>query len=230
MPSRFRGPRSAVVAVALVAVVAASPLDALVQDAVFRHVVSHEVRLLANGFTLLGTSWAAAGLLGAVAAAGARAGDAALARAALGGLAGLAVGGLATQVLKVTTCRARPRLTQGWGVGPLPDPAEVAGAHGFFHWPCLASARHQGFPSGHAATAFTVAAVLAGAAPAGRRGWLLAAAGVAASRVVLNAHFLSDVLGGALVGWWAADAGRHVVERVAARRRSGAAPRLDRVA
>ena len=34
----------------------ATPADELLHDFMFRHVVSHEARLLANGFTLLGTT------------------------------------------------------------------------------------------------------------------------------------------------------------------------------
>ena len=72
----------------------------------------------------------------------------------------------------------------------------------------LGEGSYNGFPSGHAATAFAVAVGLLEWAPPRRRGWILAAAsGVAISRVVLNAHFLSDVLGGALFGWWAGEAG-----------------------
>ncbi len=67
--------------------------------------------------------------------------------------------------------------------------------------------RNSSFPSSHAANAFTVAAVLArrwrrAALPA-----FLAAAVVAYSRMVLDRHWLSDVLGGlvlALAGAWLA--------------------------
>ena len=160
---------------------AVSPVDAIVQDLVFRHVVSHEARLLANGFTLLGTTWAAAGLLGSLGLVAQRDRRRGAVRRGRRGVGAVAVGGLGTQVVKHVACRARPGLTEGWGVGPTrPDPT-ASGIRGFFHWPCLAESRYHGFPSGHATTAFAVAASLvAVAGPAGggpgsarRAGWEL---------------------------------------------------------
>ena len=150
-------------------------------------------------------------------------------QAAVGGVAGVLLAGLSTQVVKHVACRARPRLVDGWGVGP-PMPPAAPTRLGFFHWPCFGERGYHGFPSGHAATAFAVAAALVGWAPARRRWWILASAsGVGASRIVLNAHFLSDVLGGALFGWWAGELGVHLVTRYLAprwRARSpGRAPR-----
>jgi undecaprenyl-diphosphatase len=195
------------------------PLDAIVHDLVFRHVVSHEVRLTANGATQLGTVWAAAGLLGALAVVGHRVGDAGLWRASVGGLAGVVIASAASQVVKQMVCRGRPKLVEGWGVD-RPDPAASsswermgAAAQSFFHWPCFVSSRYQSFPSGHATTAFAVAAALTRAAPARRPLWLAVAAVVGAARVLLNAHFLSDVVGGALLGWWGGWLGIHAFER-----------------
>jgi membrane-associated phospholipid phosphatase len=207
-------------------VATALPIDPLVHDFTFRHVVSHEVRLLANGVTQLGTGWAAGGLLGALAVVGRRTGDAALVRASLGGLGGVALGSVAGQAVKQLACRGRPGLVDGWGVDavgpagqPIPGAADVPG---FFHWPCFGDSRYHSFPSGHAAIAFAVAAALARAVPARRRVWLVVATAVAASRVLLNAHFLSDVLGGALLGW-AATAGILRLAARAGRRRPRAA-------
>jgi membrane-associated phospholipid phosphatase len=198
---------------ALTVLAAATPADERLHDFVFRHVVSHEARLLANGFTQLGTTEVATiGLLG-LGLVAYRGADAAMWQAAIGGVTGVALAGLGTQVVKHLACRARPRLIEGWGVGnaPLPDAPE---RRGFFHVPCWGLGNHQSFPSGHAATAFAVAAALVGWAPGRRRAWILAAAsGVGASRIVLNAHFLSDVLGGGLMGWWAGEVGVRLVAR-----------------
>ncbi len=199
-----------VLAVALLG--ALTPVDDAVQDLVFRHVVSHEVRLLANGFTWLGTVEVAAAGLGALAIAAARTADATAWQGALGGLAGIALGGLATEGAKLVGCRARPRLVEGWGVGP-PGPAVSPDRRGFLHWPCFRRAAYQGFPSGHATTAFAVAAALAGWARGRRRALVAAAASVGASRVLLNAHFLSDVVAGALIGWAAGALGVRLAGR-----------------
>ena len=214
--TRARAVQGAVLALAVLA--AATPADERLHDFVFRHVVSHEVRLLANGFTLLGTTEVATiGLLGLGALAH-RTVDAAMWQAAVGGVAGVLLAGLSTQVVKHVACRARPRLVDGWGVGTVAPPAAPA-RRGFFHWPCFGERDYHGFPSGHAATAFAAAAALVGWAPGRRRAWVLAAAsGVGASRIVLNAHFLSDVLGGALLGWWAGEAGVRLVARYLAPR------------
>ena len=216
------------VAIALTVLSAATSADEAVHDFVFRHVVSHEVRLLANGFTLLGTTEVATvGLLG-LAAVAHRSADAAMWQASVGGVAGVLLAGLSTQVVKHVACRARPTLVDGWGVGSA-TPPDAPARRGFFHWPCFAERDYHGFPSGHAATAFASAAALLAWAPGWRRGWILAAAsGVALSRVMLNAHFLSDVVGGALMGWWSGEAGWLVARYVAPRwgaRRSRGAPR-----
>lgn len=218
----------------LAALAAATPADEILQDFVFRHFVSHEVRLVANGFTLLGTTEVATVGLLALAVVAHRAVDVPMWEAAVGGVVGVALAGLTTQVLKHVACRARPRLIDGWGVGDssVPDDPE---RRGFFHWPCFGEGAYNGFPSGHAATAFAAAAALVDWAPPRRRGWLLAAAsGVGVSRIVLNAHFLSDVLGGALFGWWAGEVGLIVATRYLAPRwrprMAGSVPRGRRVA
>ncbi len=56
------------------------------------------------------------------------------------------------------------------------------------------------FPSGHALNAFAIGSVVALAFPAASLPMGVVAASVAASRVVLGVHWLSDVLAGALVG------------------------------
>jgi membrane-associated phospholipid phosphatase len=218
-----------IVALALAILAAATPLDERLHDFVFRHVVSHEVRLLANGFTLLGTTEVATiGLLGLGVLAH-RTADAAMWQAAVGGVAGVLLAGVSTQVVKHVACRARPRLVDGWGVGQAAPP-DAPTRRGFFHWPCVGERGYHGFPSGHAATAFATAAALFAWAPGWRRWWILiAACGVGLSRIVLNAHFLSDVAGGALMGWWSGQAGLLLARRFVAprwgTRRSGGDPR-----
>jgi undecaprenyl-diphosphatase len=56
------------------------------------------------------------------------------------------------------------------------------------------------FPSGHTITAFAVAVSLAGFYPELFPGLLFCAISIAASRVLLGMHFLSDVLAGAALG------------------------------
>jgi membrane-associated phospholipid phosphatase len=213
---RARLVQAAVLAIAIIS--AATPADEMLHDFVFRHIVSHEARMLANGFTLLGTTEVATvGLLG-LAVVGYRSADAAMWQAAVGGVAGVLLAGLSTQVVKHVACRARPRLVDGWGVG-APTLPDAPALRGFFHWPCFGDSGYHGFPSGHAATAFAAAAALIGWVPSRWRGWLLGvAAGVGASRIVLNAHFLSDVLGGGLFGWWSGEAGLFLVSRYVAPR------------
>ena len=185
---------------------AATGADEALHDLVFRYVVSHEIRLLANGVTLLGTFEVTTGGLMGLAIVAFRTSDVLMWQRAVGALAGITIGGVATQAVKHVGCRARPRLVDGWGVGP-PGVHGAPDRLGFFHWPCLGERGYDGFPSGHATTAFAVASALLGWVPARRRAALLIAGGVGLSRIVLNAHFLSDVMVGGLIGWWAGAGG-----------------------
>jgi membrane-associated phospholipid phosphatase len=203
------------VVVGLLVLALCVPLDAYVHPLVFRYVDTHAVRLAGNGFTQLGTAWAATGLLGGLALVAHRVGDLELLRASVGGVAGVVIASLANQVAKQVACRGRPRLLDGWSLNRLSTPTGEAGA--FFHWPCAVDSRYHSFPSGHAATAFALAAALSRAAPARRRVWLAVAAGVGASRVVLNAHFVSDALAGGLLGWWGGWLGQRVADRLSLR-------------
>jgi undecaprenyl-diphosphatase len=78
------------------------------------------------------------------------------------------------------------------------------------------------FPSGHAATSFAAALVLARAVP--RRAWLfyVLAAAIGFSRIYVGVHYPIDVLGGALVGLLVATA---LLRLAAGPRRSPPGPR-----
>ena len=56
------------------------------------------------------------------------------------------------------------------------------------------------FPSGHSITAFAIAVPIGLFYPELRVPLLLVAASIAASRIVLGMHFLSDVLAGSALG------------------------------
>lgn len=108
-------------------------------------------------------------------------------------LRGLAAGamvagaGLLDQVVKNVACRARPSAPQAGDF--------------FCNFPCFpASYSYASFPSGHATTAFATAFILAFWYPRLRGPFLGLAVLVGLSRVVLGAHFPSDVLLGAVLG------------------------------
>lgn len=103
---------------------------------------------------------------------------------ALGGVGALIAAGAAVQVFKHLVGRPRPRLD-------LP-------AWEYFG-PTLSSDLHS-FPSGHATTSFALAALLAACYPRLAAPLYLAASLISVGRVAGGSHFLSDVLGGALLG------------------------------
>jgi undecaprenyl-diphosphatase len=96
------------------------------------------------------------------------------------------VPGLFVNVVKHIFGRARPL------VGGSLDPYLFSP----FSW----SAAYAGLPSGHAATAFSVLVAFGTLWPRGRTLLWIYALLIAASRVVVTAHYPSDVLAGALVG------------------------------
>ena len=67
-------------------------------------------------------------------------------------------------------------------------------------WATLLPPDQFSFPSGHTITAFAVALSLSRWNPDLAVGLLFCAIGIAASRIVLGMHFLSDVLAGAAIG------------------------------
>ncbi len=112
----------------------------------------------------------------------------------------VAIGGLLTGVLKESVDRLRPE-PAGVGLDPaVPTPGDPS------------------FPSGHTATAFAGAVVVASLYPRLRWPALALAALVGLSRVYLGVHFTLDVLAGAAlglgVGLTAVWLGRRVLHRV----------------
>lgn len=67
-------------------------------------------------------------------------------------------------------------------------------------WTTLLPPDQFSFPSGHTITAFAVASALGAFYPALMPGLLFCAISVAASRILLGMHFLSDVIAGAGIG------------------------------
>jgi undecaprenyl-diphosphatase len=113
----------------------------------------------------------------------------------------LAAAATAVFVLKDALERARPELAH-------PGTAE----------PLVTTPTSYSFPSGHAATAFATATVIALLHPRLRVPAFALATLVGLSRVYLGVHFFFDVLAGAAlgiaVGWTAVWATRRVVERL----------------
>ena len=88
-----------------------------------------------------------------------------------------------------------------------PRPAAAPGADGLRprhvdFW----STRGLGFASSHTAVAFGAAALLARRFPGSAPAWYLLAVGCALTRVMAGAHFLSDTVGAAALGWLIAEA------------------------
>jgi len=112
-----------------------------------------------------------------------------MASALLFAFVAIAASGLFVDVLKIIFGRTRPRL---W---------EEEGLYGFAPF-ALTDSLYKSFPSGHANTALAVAAVLACFWPRLRYLFLALALPVAVSRVVITAHYLSDVIVGGAIGWY----------------------------
>ena len=99
----------------------------------------------------------------------------------------VAVAGLADDLLKIVFGRARP---YRWLAGD-------DSGFGFFRY----GAKFASFPSGHTTTSVAAALAFGAIFPRGRPVFLLAALSIAISRIVLDAHYVSDVIGGGLIGW-----------------------------
>jgi membrane-associated phospholipid phosphatase len=121
----------------------------------------------------------------------------------------IAASGIVVDVLKFVFGRTRPKLLFGYGVDE-------------FGWLGLRS-DHWSFPSGHSATIVALMTALWFLWPQHVLFYILVAAIVSLSRVAVGAHYLSDVLGGALIAvlttWGTASAfARSGIDLVAARR------------
>lgn len=115
-----------------------------------------------------------------------RAGLMLLAQRALYVIAALAVTGIATQVLKQLIGRARPGLIDQFGP---------------FHFDALElRSSLASFPSGHSSVSFAIALALGYFLPRWRVPLLGFAVFVAMSRLIVGAHYPSDVIAGAYVG------------------------------
>ena len=123
--------------------------------------------------------------------------------------AAIAVPSLFVTIVKRVIGRGRPF------VGGSLDPWHVKP----FNW----TAAYASFPSGHATTAAAVAVAIATLWPRTRTVMLIYAVLILTSRVVLTAHYLTDVLAGALVG----AGGAMLVRRYFAARRLGFSIRPD---
>jgi len=98
----------------------------------------------------------------------------------------VAAAGLADDVLKIVFGRARPYL---WLAGD-------DSGFGLLRY----SAKFASFPSGHTTTSTAAALVFGALLPRGKYWFLLAALLIGLSRIVLDVHYLSDVIAGALLG------------------------------
>jgi membrane-associated phospholipid phosphatase len=144
-----------------------------------------------QGITRLGYGGVDIGLLTALALLGSWTGNRGLRNRGLAGAVTVAAAGLLDQVVKNILCRARP---------------SALGAGRFFvNFPCFpAPYAEASFPSGHATTAFAAAVLLGLWYPRWAGAFVGLAMLVGLSRVLLGAHFPSDVFAGALLGSGAA--------------------------
>jgi hypothetical protein len=191
-PLSWRGPQWGKFSLAVAGVGAAALLDRTVRDAERRD-HNHFADQIAKDFEPLGSA-GAFGVLGSFYLVGLVRDDTRARSVGEDGLiASVIAGGIVTPVLKFATGRNRPR-----DAGKTFEFKPFSGA--------------SSFPSGHTTEAFAVASVIATHYPAG---WVQgvaygSAALVGFARIHHQAHFLSDVTAGAIIG---TVTGRAVVHR-----------------
>ena len=107
---------------------------------------------------------------------------------------GACAAGISANIVKLLIARTRPREFEFEGASLL---------DGFTEWfPFGAGGSAiQSFPSAHTASAFGFAALMCWAFPTGRSAFLVLACLVGLQRICSSAHFPSDVLIGAALGW-----------------------------
>jgi len=169
----------------------AASLDGTIKDRVQAHRTAGEDRFF-NRFQNFGSVWSF-GVIGAFDIWGEAAGDATAKNTAMDALTASIIGpGLIGTSLKNVVGRVRPgSATRTFEFKPFTN--------------------NQSFPSGHAAQAFAVATAIAENYP---EWWVqtlcYGSAGlVGYARIEQNAHYASDVVAGALLGWWVARAVVH---------------------
>ena len=101
----------------------------------------------------------------------------------------VALSGLITDLIKVMVGRGRPKLLA------------AGGFYGFAPF-TFRGAPYQSFPSGHATTVAALAAAVGFLLPRLCAPLVLFAVIIAASRVIVEAHYLGDVIGGGAIGWF----------------------------
>jgi membrane-associated phospholipid phosphatase len=108
-------------------------------------------------------------------------------------IASLALSGIVSGILKATLARWRPRAFVADGA--------FTGDSGFAFPAFIVEHVRNSYPSGHATTAFTLAALATIKWPRWTGFWVGCGAVVALSRVVQNSHWLGDMLAGSALGW-----------------------------
>ncbi|MBK7413698.1 MAG: phosphatase PAP2 family protein [Ignavibacteria bacterium] len=102
--------------------------------------------------------------------------------------ASVAISGIAANIIKVIACRPRPPLLIERGITDW----NLFGFQMDYIW--------NSFPSGHATTGLAIA--ISGSTVYPRLRWLFWIVGIAIAlgRVMLNAHYLSDIIAGGMLG------------------------------